>query len=233
MAVWSRAPTLRGWSMFDSLLRMRLGPVVDMLLELETSIEDLRRRSDGFCRIGVCSEVDPATNTCKVSHGDLLTPAIKFFNPSAGEQSETRIPSVGEQCLLLNYGGGESGGQSVALFGLNTSQFPPASTAATLTRRTHKDGTESSYDDASHTLDWKNGQTAFKGSREGVELSVGPASFSMAPEAIELKLAEASFSMANDAIELMLGAVGFRIDAAGFHFLGPLVDHQGRLISKV
>ena len=203
--------------MFDAMLRMRLGPVIDMLLELETGLEDLRRRSDGFCRIGVCSEVDPATNTCKVSHGDLLTPAIKFFNPSAGEQSESRIPSVGEQCLLLNYGGGESGGQSVALFGLNTSQFPPASTVATLTRRTHKDGTESSYDDASHALIWKNGETAFKGSREGVELSVGEARFSMTPQAIELKL----------------GAVGFLIDAAGFHFLGPLVDHQGRLISKV
>jgi phage baseplate assembly protein V len=203
--------------MFDALLRMRLGPIVDMLLELETGIEDLRRRSDGFCRIGVCSAVDPATNTCNVSHGDLLTPAIKFFNPSAGEQSESRIPSVGEQCLLLNYGGGESGGQSVALFGLNTSQFPPASTVATLTRRTHKDGTESSYDDAAHVLSWKNGETAFKGSREGVELSVGAASFSMTPQAIELKL----------------GEVGFLIDAAGFHFLGPLVDHQGRLISKV
>jgi phage baseplate assembly protein V len=203
--------------MFDAMLRMRLGPIIDMLLEMETGLEDLRRRSDGFCRIGVCSEVDPATNTCRVSHGDLLTPAVKFFNPSAGEQSESRIPSVGEQCLLLNYGGGESGGQSVALFGLNTDKFPPASTVATLTRRTHKDGTESSYDDATHVLSWKNGQTAFTGSREGVELSVGVARFSMTPQAIELKL----------------GEVGFLIDATGFHFLGPLVDHQGRLISKV
>lgn len=202
--------------MFDALLRMQLGPIIEMLAELETGLEDLRRRADGYCRIGVCSEVDAATNTCKVSHGDLLTPAVRFFNPSAGEQSESRIPSVGEQCLLLNYGGGESGGQSVALFGLNSSQYPPASTVATLTRRTHKDGTESSYDDATHALSWKNGQTAFTGSREGVELLVGPARFAMTPQSIELTL----------------GAVGLVIDAAGVHFLGPLVDHQGRLISK-
>lgn len=202
--------------MFDALLRMQLGPIIEMLAELETGLEDLRRRADGYCRIGVCSEVDAATNTCKVSHGDLLTPAVRFFNPSAGEQSESRIPSVGEQCLLLNYGGGESGGQSVALFGLNSDQYPPASTVATLTRRTHKDGTESSYDDAAHALSWKNGQTAFTGSREGVELLVGPARFAMTPQAIELTL----------------GAVGLVIDAAGVHFLGPLVDHQGRLISK-
>lgn len=202
--------------MFDALLRMHLGPVIEMLAELETGLEDLRRRADGYCRIGVCREVDAATNTCKVSHGDLLTPAVRFFNPSAGEQSESRIPSVGEQCLLLNYGGGESGGQSVALFGLNSDQYPPASTVATLTRRTHKDGTESSYDDEAHALSWKNGQTAFKGSREGVELLVGQARFAMTPEAIELTL----------------GGVGLVIDPAGVHFLGPLVDHQGRLISK-
>jgi phage baseplate assembly protein gpV len=51
------------------------------------------------------------------------SPGDPFFNPSAGAQSESRIPSVGEQCLLLNYGGGESGAQSVALFGLNSERF--------------------------------------------------------------------------------------------------------------
>ncbi len=95
--------------MFDALLRMQLGPIVERLVEMETQLEDLYRRAESFCRIGVCQEVDAASNTCKVSHGDLLTPAIRFFNPSAGAQTETRIPSVGEQCLLLNYGGGGHG----------------------------------------------------------------------------------------------------------------------------
>ena len=149
--------------MFDALLRMQLGPIVERLAEMEAQLEDLYRRAESFCRIGVCQEVDAASNTCKVSHGELLTPAIRFFNSSAGAQTETRIPSVGEQCLLLNYGGGEGGGQSVALFGLNSSRFPPVSSVATLTRRRHEDGTQSDYDDASHIFNWVNGPTKITG----------------------------------------------------------------------
>ena len=201
--------------MFDALLRMHLGPLMERLAEMETELEDLHRRADSFCRIGVCQEVDAASNTCKVSHGELLTPAIRFFNPSAGEQSESRIPSVGEQCLLLNHGGGEGGGQSVALFGLNGGQFPPVSTQASLTRRLYQDGTENGYDHASHVLHWQNGPTAFTGSRESIDLSIGPARRARTPQAIELQL----------------GAVGIRLDASGVHLSGPVVDHQGRVIS--
>lgn len=201
--------------MFDALLRMQLSPIIERLAEMEAEIDDLHRRAESFCRIGVCVSVDAPSNTCKVSHGDLLTPAIRFFNPSAGEQSESRIPSVGEQCLLLNYGAGEGGSQSVALFGINCDRFPPVATTVNLTRRLHKDGTESRYDDSAHVLDWKNGGTAFRGSREVVELTLGPARLALTPQSIELKL----------------GAVGLTLDAAGVHLLGPLVDHQGRIIS--
>lgn len=201
--------------MFDELLRMQLGPVIERLAEMEAELEDLHRRAENYCRIGVCQTVDAASNTCRVSHGDLLTPAIRFFNPSAGEQSESRIPSEGEQCLLLNYASGEGGGQSVALFGLNCDRFPPVSTQGALTRRLHKDGTQSSYDDSAHVLNWNNGESSFKGSRESLELSIGPARLVMSPAAIELRL----------------GGSGMLIDASGVHFLGPLVDHQGRVIS--
>jgi len=201
--------------MFDALLRMQLGPIIERLAEMEAEIEDLHRRAESFCRIGVCLEVDAASNTCKVSHGGLVTPAIRFFNPSAGAQSESRIPSVGEQCLLLNYGSGESGAQSVALFGLNSDRFPPVATVPTLTRRVHVDGCESGYDDATHTLHWQNGPAQFGGSRESLELSIGPARLVMTPQAINLQL----------------DATGLTIDAAGVHFSGPLVDHQGRVIS--
>jgi len=201
--------------MFDALLRLHLGPIIERLAEMEAELEDLHRRTDSVCRIGVCQEVDAASNTCRVRHGELLTPAIRFFNPSAGTQSESRIPSVGEQCLLLNHGGGEGSAQSVALFGLNGNQFPPVSTQASLTRRLYRDGTQSAYDDASHTLSWSNGPVTFNANRQALELSIGPARLAMAPESIELQL----------------GAVGFRLDASGVHLSGPVVDHQGRVIS--
>ncbi|WP_413794235.1 MULTISPECIES: phage baseplate assembly protein V [unclassified Pseudomonas] len=201
--------------MFDALLRMHLGPIIERLAQMETELEDLHRRAESFCRIGVCQEVDAASNTCKVSHGGLLTPAIRFFNPSAGAQSESRIPSVGEQCLLLNHGGGESGGQAVALFGLNGGQFPPVSTQASLTRRLYQDGTENGYDHASHVLHWQNGPATFSGSRESLQLNIGPSRLAMTPETIELQV----------------GAVGIRLDASGVHLSGPVVDHQGRVIS--
>ena len=202
--------------MFDALLRMQLGPIVERLVEMEAQLEDLYRRAESFCRIGVCQEVDAASNTCKVSHGDLLSPAIRFFNPSAGTQSETRIPSVGEQCLLLNYGGGEGGAQSVALFGLNSSLFPPVSSVASLTRRRYQDGTQSDYDDASHTFTWSNGRTSVSGSREQLNVTLGAA----------------MLALTKDSITLQLGATGLLLDAAGVHLSGPLVDHQGRVISS-
>ncbi|MBT2371997.1 phage baseplate assembly protein V [Pseudomonas fluorescens] len=201
--------------MFDALLRMQLAPIVERLAEMETQFEDLYRRAESFCRIGVCQEVDAASNTCKVSHGELLTPAIRFFNPSAGAQTETRIPSVGEQCLLLNYGGGEGGAQSVALFGLHSDRFPPVSNVATLTRRRHQDGTQSDYDDASHVFNWGNGPTVVKGSRDRVDVSIGATSLAMTAQSLELKV----------------GAVGMLLDAGGVHFSGPVVDHLGRVIS--
>lgn len=201
--------------MFDALLRLQLAPIVERLAQMETQLEDLYRRAESFCRIGVCQEVDAASNTCKVRHGELLTPAIRFFNPSAGAQTETRIPTVGEQCLLLNYGGGEGGGQSVALFGLNSDRFPPRSSVASLTSRRYPDGTQSAYDAAGHVLDWSNGPTAFTGSREQVEMSLGAARLVM--------------TAAN--ISVQVGAVGLLLDASGVHLSGPVVDHQGRVIS--
>lgn len=202
--------------MFDALLRMQLGPIVERLVDMEAQLEDLYRRAESFCRIGVCQEVDAASNTCKVSHGDLLSPAIRFFNPSAGSQTETRIPSVGEQCLLLNYGGGEGGAQSVALFGLNSSLFPPVSGVASLNRRRYQDGTQSDYDDASHTFNWSNGPTTVSGSREQVNVTLGAA----------------TLALTEHSITLQLGASGLLLDAAGVHLSGPVVDHHGRVISS-
>ena len=200
--------------MFDAFVRLRLGPIIERLAELEAEIEDLRRRAENHNRIGILADVDPA-GVCRVLHGDLKTPWIKWFNPSAGEVSETRIPSQGEQCVLINYGGGDGGAHAVALCGLTSDAFPPASVEPQLHRRTYPDGTHSSYDHASHTLSWQNGQTSVNASQELVELAIGPTKLSMTPETVLLTI----------------GEVGVLVDAAGIHFTGPVIDHQGRVIS--
>lgn len=200
--------------MFNAFVSQRLAPLIERLAEIETEIEDLRRRAENHNRIGILTDVNPA-GTCKVAHGDLKTPWIKWFNPSAGDVSETRIPSVGEQCVLINYGGGDGGAHAVALCGLTSDAFPPASVEPQLHRRTYPDGTHSSYDHASHTLSWLNGQTSVSASQELVELAIGPTRLSMTPETALLTI----------------GTVSVLVDAAGIHFTGPVLDHQGRVIS--
>lgn len=156
--------------MFDAFLRVALAPIIERLAELEGEVEDLRRRAEGHNRIGTIAAVDPAAGLCQVSHGELRSPWIKYINPAAGGVSETRHPSVGEQCLLLNYGGGDGSAQAMALVGLPTAAFPPVSDRADLHRRTYPDGTESSYDHAAHALEWKNGPTTVKADQAGIEL---------------------------------------------------------------
>jgi phage baseplate assembly protein V len=163
--------------MFAAMIGQQLGPLIDRLAELETEIEDLRRRAENHNRIGTLVSVDAAAGTCKVSHGELTTPPIKWMNPSAGEISETRVPSVGEQCLLINYGGGDGGAHAIALCGLTSDAFPAPSTVATLRRQVYPDGTESSYDHGSHGFTWANGPLSVKADRDGVVVMLGAVGF--------------------------------------------------------
>lgn len=165
--------------MFDAYLRLSLAPILDRLLELESEIDDLQRRAEGQARLGTVTSVDTSAGTCKVSHGELTSPPVKYFQPAAGDVSETRHPSVGEQCLLINYGGGDGSAQSVALCGLPRDSFPLASTVPELVRKTYPDGTESSYDHASHALNWKNGPLSVKADREGVVVMLGGVGFKL------------------------------------------------------
>lgn len=189
--------------MMDAIARMisnEVRPLIDEILDLRTELEDLRRRAENTIRIGIVESVDAGTGRAVVGHGDLKTPSVRYFMPSAGEQSETRHPSAGEQCLLLNFGGGDSGAQTVAMCGIPCDAFPLPSTSANVTRRTYKDGAASSYDHDLHEFTWVSGPLSVKATRESVEV--------------------------------LLGAVGFVLNAAGVHFLGPLVDHAGKIISK-
>jgi phage baseplate assembly protein V len=217
--------------MLDAFVNQKLEPLIERLAELESEIEDLRRRSESHNRIGKVDQVDPGAGRCKVSHGELMTPWIKYMSPSAGEVSETRHPSVGEQCLLINYGGGDGSAQSVALCGLISDQFPAVSTEAQLHRRTYPDGTQGSYDHASHTLSWQNGQTSVTASQEVIDLVIQAAKVTLTPESALLQIGPAQLAMTTEKALLTIGAVSVLVDAQGIHFTGPKVDHQGRVIS--
>ncbi|EKT4458350.1 phage baseplate assembly protein V [Pseudomonas putida] len=156
-----------------------LAPLIERLAELETELEDMRRRSENHNRIGTVSAVDAGSGTCKVSHGDLTTPPIKWMNPSAGEVSETRVPSVGEQCLLINYGGGDGGAHTVALCGLTSDAYPAPSGEANLRRQVYPDGTEWSYDHAASALSWKNGPLSVNADRNGLVVMLGSVGFKL------------------------------------------------------
>jgi len=55
--------------------------------------------------------------------------------------------------------------------------------------------------------------------------------FSGSREQVEAKVGAATLQMSAKHITLQLGAVGVLLDAGGVHLSGPLVDHQGRVIS--
>lgn len=110
--------------LLEQVVREMLNPYLERMEELSTEVEELRRRQQLMIRLGQVSQIGKGNQTIKVAHGDLTTPFIKWFSQSAGRVSSYRCPTVGEQALILNFGGGNSGAQSIALVGIDSSQFP-------------------------------------------------------------------------------------------------------------
>ena len=93
--------------------------------------------------------------------------------------------------------------------------YGPANGATRVVPGSHRRGTLADYDDASHTFNWVNGPTTFSGSREQVDVKVGATSLTLSAQGITLQV----------------GGTSLLLDAGGAHFSGPVVDHQGRVIS--
>lgn len=153
------------------MIRAALAPYISEIAALRDEVEDLHRRAANMNRIGICVAVDHASGRCQVSHGGNRTPWIKYFNPAAGAISETRHPSVGEQCLLINYGAGDGSAQSMALFGLPTTAYPVVSGVPELHRRTYKDGTAEAYDHNAHRYTRTVGTSTVTVDRAAIELT--------------------------------------------------------------
>lgn len=106
-----------------------LRPYDDKLAELVARLEELERCKDNLIKPGKVTAIHADGVRIRVAFGNNTTPWIKWVATAAGEVSEYRCPSVGEQCALLNYGGGENSAQVWALCGVPSDLYPlPAST---------------------------------------------------------------------------------------------------------
>ena len=76
--------------MFDALLRVQLGPIVERLAEMEAQLEDLYRRAESFCRIGICQEVDAASNINALTQEQVrLRETLETLNSSLSNPSRS------------------------------------------------------------------------------------------------------------------------------------------------
>lgn len=105
-------------------IKESLSPYDDSHADLVARLEELERRLRNMNIAGVVHAIHGSGKLIQVSYGERKTGWIHWFASAAGEISDYRCPSVGEQCLLLNYGGGEDSGQVWALCGVPSDAFP-------------------------------------------------------------------------------------------------------------
>ena len=138
----------------------QIEPLVERISELETQLEERQRSSRNLIRLGKVSKHSDDNQKIKVKFGDNETPYIKWFAACAGEVIEYRLPSIGEQAILLNVGGGDNSSMTIALIGVPSSQYPLPTDNPDETLRVYPDKTSVKYNHKTHklTVDVKSGE---------------------------------------------------------------------------
>lgn len=92
---------------------------------------------------GRIHSVDASAGVCRVESGGNTTDSIRWIAMRAGSARSWRVPSVGEQVLLLCPGGDTTG--AVALCGIYCDAFPPPSQDPDVEVTEYPDGTRVEY----------------------------------------------------------------------------------------
>ncbi len=118
---------------------------------------EIQRQARNAVRKGSIAEIDLAHGLCRVAIGDddnadegLTTNWIPWLSPAAGAVREWRVPTVGEQVMLLCPMGDPA--QGVALCGFFSDAFPAPSAAGAEHLRQYPDGARVAYDHNAHLL---------------------------------------------------------------------------------
>lgn len=113
-------------------------------------MHDHNRQIANLIKQGNIAQVNPSDCLVRVAHGDLLTDWLPYFVPFAGGVSVHRLPSVGENCIVLSPSGETANG--VVLCGMASNQFPSPSDSADETVVAFPDGAKMEYNHVSGSL---------------------------------------------------------------------------------
>lgn len=106
------------------IVRSELSEYADKISEQEKDITELTRRLNNMNRVGVITDISPDQRRIKVRFGRNFTPFIKWVSESAGRDATYRPPTVGEEVLLINVGGGDNSATSFAIRGIPSDDYP-------------------------------------------------------------------------------------------------------------
>lgn len=110
-------------------------------------LDELERRVRNLLIAGCVVGIHPDGKMIDVGWEERTTGWIRWFATAAGEIADYRCPSIGEQCLLLNYGGGEDSTQAWALCGVPCDKFPlPGEGDPALRVTVYKEGVKQTID---------------------------------------------------------------------------------------
>ena len=124
---------------------------------------------------GNIAQADAARGLVRVQHGDLLTDWLPYFVPFAGGVSVHRVPSVGENCLVLSPSGEVANG--LVLCGLASHQHPQPSTSPDETVIRFPDNAQFSYNHHSGSLKISGTKTIQIEASQSIEFDTPQATF--------------------------------------------------------